>query len=123
MGAIYGIVGDADQAELTSMGERLAHRGARSAQWSLSPILHLGMRGTGSAVDGLRGSTLVFDGAIDNRQPLSAKLNRATSTAPLPDAYGPLLLELISRRGTELVQDIAGQFAFAYWDGGRGQHL
>jgi len=105
------------------MGERLAHRGARSAQWSLSPILHLGMRGTGSAVDGLRGSTLVFDGAIDNRQALSVQLNRASSTVRLPDADGPLLLELISGRGTETLQDIAGQFAFAYWDAERGQLL
>jgi len=64
MGAIYGIVGDADPAELSSMGERLAHRGSRSAQWSLSPTIHLGIRGTGSTVDGLRGANLVFDGAM-----------------------------------------------------------
>src|SRR4051812_39342492 len=123
MGAIYGIVGDADPAELSSMGERLAHRGSRSAQWSLSRTIHLGIRGTGSTVDGLRGANLVFDGAIDNRQALAGHLNRPSSTTPLPDADGPLLLELISRRGTEALQDIAGQFAFAYWDGGRGQLL
>ena len=123
MGAIYGIVGDADQAELTSMGERLAHRGPRSAQWSLSPTIHLGIRGTGSTVDGLRGANLVFDGAIDNRQALAGHLNRVSSMAPAPDADGPLLLELISRRGTEALQDVAGQFAFAYWDAGREQLL
>src|SRR3954467_14903600 len=105
MGAIHGIVGDADQAELTSMGERLGHRGARSAQWSLSPTIHLGMRGTGSAVDALQGANLVFDGAIDNRQALAAHLNRASGRAPTPDADGALLLELISHRGAEALQD------------------
>ncbi len=123
MGAIYGIVGDADPAELSSMGERLAHRGSRSAQWSLSPTMHLGIRGTGGTVDGLRGANLVFDGAIDNRKALAGRLNRASTMEPAPDADGPLLLELISRRGTEALQDIAGQFAFAYWDTGRGQLL
>ena len=65
----------------------------------------------------------MFDGAIDNRQALAGHLNRVSSMAPAPDADGPLLLELISRRGTEALQDVAGQFAFAYWDAGREQLL
>jgi asparagine synthase (glutamine-hydrolysing) len=123
MGAIYGIVGDADRAELNSMGGRLAHRGRRSAQWSLSPTVHLGLRGTGSAVDRLQGANLVFDGAIDNRQALARLLNHASGEPSTPEADGLLLLELISRRGTEVLQDVAGQFAFAYWDAGRGRLL
>src|SRR5215218_6663305 len=123
MGAIYGIVGDADRAELSSMGGRLAHRGRRSAQWSLSPTVHLGLRGTASAVDRLQGANLVFDGAIDNRQALARLLKHASGGSSTPEADGLLLLELISRRGTEVLQDVAGQFAFAYWDAGRGRLL
>ena len=34
MGAVYGIVGDADPAELEAIGRRLAHRGEATAHWS-----------------------------------------------------------------------------------------
>src|SRR5918911_40965 len=118
MGAIYGILGEGDAAELTRLGDRLVHRGAASAHWSLSPTVHLGTRGTPGAVRQVEHGNIVFDGAIDNRAELNAVLKRpAESVRPEEDAL--LLLELYSTQGLEAFQRIAGQFASALWDGRR----
>jgi asparagine synthase (glutamine-hydrolysing) len=123
MGAVYGIVGDADPSELVRLGERLAHRGPMAASWSLSSTLHLGMRGTADAVARLKDGGLVFDGFIDNRMELAALLKQPRGHGSTPREDGLLLMELISRLGIEGLQHIAGQFAFAYWDGARRQLL
>ena len=72
MGALYGILGDSDAGEITSIGERLAHRGGRVAEWSLTPTLRLGMHSPGGRLERLAGGPIVFDGAIDNRAELSS---------------------------------------------------
>jgi asparagine synthase (glutamine-hydrolysing) len=123
MGALYGIMGDADSSELAQMGERLSHRGPESAQWSLSSSVHLGVRGTAAAVGRLQGGPLVFDGVLDNRRELAALLSLPPDYASSPSHDGLLLLELISRLGTEGLQQLAGQFAFAYWDGSQRRLL
>jgi asparagine synthase (glutamine-hydrolysing) len=117
MGAVYGIVGDANPAELQALGQRLAHRGAVAAEWSPTPNVHLGTRTSLAVSEQLRDGVIVFDGTIDNRTELAQLLKRhpAEETTPTTDAL--LVLELYSTLGEEGFQQIAGQFAFALWDG------
>src|SRR3954463_5631571 len=123
MGAVYGIVGDADPAELEALGRRLAHRGAVTAHWSPAAGVHLGMTGSAEALERVREGVIVFDGAIDNRQEL-ARMVRHRSGEPLIAATDALLvLELYSESGDEAFQHIAGQFAIALWDGPRRRLL
>jgi asparagine synthase (glutamine-hydrolysing) len=117
MGAVYGVLGDADLAELKQLGDRLAHRGPAAAEWSLSPTVHLGTRGNPGLIERVEHGIFVFDGAIDNRADLARLLKRPSNT-PVTPADDPLLaLELYSRRGIDGFQEIGGQFAFAMWDG------
>ncbi|HEX2611603.1 MAG TPA: hypothetical protein VHK68_11380, partial [Gemmatimonadales bacterium] len=60
MGAIYGILGEGDSAELAKLGARLVHRGSASAHWSLSPTVHLGTRGTPEAIRQVDQGSIVF---------------------------------------------------------------
>jgi asparagine synthase (glutamine-hydrolysing) len=121
MGAVYGIVGDADAAELGSLAERLSHRGAEAAQWTLSPTIHLGMRGSGEILRRLSGGPLVFDGAVDNRRQIASWLNYRSKSDLTPEDDAALVLELLSRDGTAGLQRIAGQFALAFWNSSRQQ--
>jgi asparagine synthase (glutamine-hydrolysing) len=119
LGAVFGILGDADSNELNRLGERLTHRGVAVSQWSPGPAVHLGMRGTPAGTRRLDGGPIAFDGAIDNRADLHALLQHPATAALDPDDDGLLVLELVSRFGTEAFQHIAGQFACAVWDRGR----
>ncbi len=115
MGALYGILGDADAGEVRSIGERLAHRGQGVCEWSLGPLLRLGMRTRLSGVDRLAGGPVVFDGAIDNRPDLPTHGGRGAAIAsPVDDAL--LALDLFHREGTEAFARLAGQFALAIAD-------
>jgi asparagine synthase (glutamine-hydrolysing) len=116
MGAVYGIAGDADRAELTAIGERLAHRGPIQAEWSPATSIHLGMRGSLASVDRMRDGVIVFDGAIDNRLEIARLLKHSPEKQSSPSDDALLVLELFSKLGTEGFQEIAGQFAFAIWD-------
>jgi asparagine synthase (glutamine-hydrolysing) len=122
MGAVYGIAGEADPAELRAMGQRLAHRGAVSAEWSPAATIHLGMRASPATIERVRDGEVVFDGAIDNRTDLARLLKRRPAEPPSPTADPLLVLELFSVQGTQVFQEIAGQFAFALWDA-RGRRL
>src|SRR3954466_10037755 len=77
------------------------------------------MRGTPAGTRRLDGGPIAFDGAIDNRADLHALLQHPATAALDPDDDGLLVLELVSRFGTEAFQHIAGQFACAVWDRGR----
>jgi asparagine synthase (glutamine-hydrolysing) len=123
MGAVYGIAGDADPAELNAMGQRLSHRGAVGAEWSPAPSIHLGMRGSSAGLERVRDGVIVFDGAIDNRAELVRLLKHRSGEQPSPSGDALLVLELFSKLGTDGFQEIAGQFAFALWDGGRRRLL
>ncbi|MGH7579956.1 MAG: asparagine synthetase B family protein [Gemmatimonadales bacterium] len=115
MGAVYGILGGAGSGELKAMSARLEHRGAESAEWSPASELALGVRGPRALVDAQRGGTLAFDGAIDNREELAARLGyRPGGAEPAGDAA--LAAELWARLGEEGLARIAGQFALALWD-------
>jgi asparagine synthase (glutamine-hydrolysing) len=123
MGAVYGIAGDADRAELTAMGERLAHRGPMQAEWSPAPSIHLGMRGSVASIEGTRDGVIAFDGAIDNRPEIASLLKHSPREQPSPSGDALLVLELFSKLGTDSFQEIAGQFAVAIWDRGRRRLL
>ena len=115
MAAIYGVVGDADRAELDAMAARLEHRGTYAARWSPAPGVWLGMQSReldGLATDG----PLLLDGTLDNRSKLAA---RSRGGAPVPDGLRTndvrLLTELLEREGPEALDLVAGTFAVAWW--------
>ena len=94
MGAIYGVIGDADRSELQAMGARLAHRGAFGAQWSPAPGVWFGMQSrelSALATDG----PLLLDGALDNRWELARRRGGVAPTDPDPSGDSNLLLELL----------------------------
>ena len=115
MGAVYGILGGAGSGEMSAMSTRLSHRGAESAEWSPASGLSLGMRGSRAAVDGQRGGTLVFEGAIDNREELGRQLGHRSDGAD-PAADGTLAAEVWAAFGEDGLARIAGQFALVLWD-------
>ena len=115
MGAVYGILGGADRAELRAIGSRLEHRGAESAEWSPAEGVWLGVRGSAAAVTRQRGGAAVFDGSIDNRGELARRLGRASERAE-PPADGVLVAEVWEALGEEGLAGMAGQFAVALWD-------
>jgi asparagine synthase (glutamine-hydrolysing) len=119
MGAIYGILGDADHEELAAMDARLRHRGATGASWSPAPGVHLGLRGSPAAVERLSGGHLVFDGAVDNRREIARRAGRPPAFVPEPADDGPLLLELLQRLGPDGMELVAGQMAVALWEPAR----
>src|SRR4051812_36935825 len=96
MGAVYGIVGDANSAELEAVGRRLAHRGKTTAHWSPSPAIHLGMSGSPAAVEAVRDGVIVFDGAIDNRSQVIRLLKRRPDERLSETSDALLVLELYS---------------------------
>jgi asparagine synthase (glutamine-hydrolysing) len=113
MAAIYGVVGDANRAELEAMAARLEHRGTFGARWSPAPGVWLGMQSRELdqlATDG----PLLLDGALDNRRKLAAR-----RSAPLPEALRAndllLLTDLLEREGPEALDLVAGTFAVAWW--------
>jgi asparagine synthase (glutamine-hydrolysing) len=116
MGAVYGILGDSDAAELRRLGDRLTHRGHDVAEWSPASAIRLGVRGTSPVVRSIEGGSLVFDGAVDNRMELAALLKARAGTRPDPEDDPLLILELLSRLGKEGLQQIAGQFALGFWN-------
>jgi asparagine synthase (glutamine-hydrolysing) len=116
MGALYGILGEAESGEIRAIGERLAHRGDQASEWSISPTLRVGMRARHSPPVRLTGGPIVFDGAIDNRLELASTDggHPAPTASPVDDAL--LVLELFHRAGTNDFDRLAGQFALAIWD-------
>ena len=116
MGALYGILGGADRGELSAIGARLEHRGARSAEWSPADGVWLGIRGAAAAVGHQRDGAVAFDGSIDNRRELARALGRSAETAE-PARDGVLVGELWESLAEESLARIAGQFALALWDG------
>lgn len=113
MTAIYGIIGESDASELASMGERLAHRGPRSLEWSPAPGVRLGERvGNGNTESP---GFLAFDGALDNAEEL---LGTRGVTARVPQAVHvrALVAETFNRFGPDGFARLSGQFAVALWD-------
>jgi asparagine synthase (glutamine-hydrolysing) len=115
MGAVYGILGEGDLAEVRAMGERLSHRGSHAQAWSLSPRVHLGIRGSSETILAQADGVLAFDGAVDNRSELARLLKQAHPADATPRDDAALLVELLCSLGAEALALVAGQFAFAFW--------
>src|SRR5687768_11133014 len=115
MAAIYGVIGDADRAELQAMALRLAHRGTLGAHWSPAPGVWLGMQTRdldALATDG----PLLFDGVLDNRWVLATRRSaRALRPDPDPASDALLLTELLESEGPDALGLLAGPFAVAWW--------
>jgi asparagine synthase (glutamine-hydrolysing) len=107
--AIYGVVGDADRAELDAMAARLAHRGAFGAHWTPAPGVWFGMQSRSA-----RGLTtegpLLLDGVLDNRRQLAPR----GAIADDADDLG-VLRKLLDAEGPEALERVAGSFALAWW--------
>jgi asparagine synthase (glutamine-hydrolysing) len=115
MAAIYGVLGEADAAELAAIGSRLSHRGSAGATWSPGAGVHLGIRATAPEADRQAGGPVAFDGVIDNRRELAKLLGRRHPDDVAPDADAGLVHELVATRGLEELGRLAGQFALALW--------
>ena len=117
MGALYGILGAADNSEMRALGERLTHRGREAAEWQPGRDLHLGIRGTRHIVDVQEHGPVAFEGAIDNRREIARLLRRRDAEAVGPADDAGLVFELIDSLGPEGLARLAGQFAIAFWHG------
>jgi asparagine synthase (glutamine-hydrolysing) len=115
MAAIYGVLGDADRAELDAMAARLAHRGAFGAQWSPGPQVWFGMQSRDFhdlATDG----PLLLDGSLDNRLEIARRVRPGTTPADIdPARDAALLTDLLEREGADVLELLAGPFAVAWW--------
>jgi asparagine synthase (glutamine-hydrolysing) len=117
VGALYGILGGTNHAELRALGDRLAHRGREAAEWSPGRDIHLGIRGPRRIVDVQEHGPVAFEGAIDNRNEIARLLRRRDGDAVGPAHDGFLAFELVESIGPEGLDRLAGQFAIACWHG------
>jgi asparagine synthase (glutamine-hydrolysing) len=122
MGAIFGILGEADRAELESMGARLAHRGAREVIWTVTDQVHLGQRVWPAGGENIAPPTrpIAFTGCVGNQAEIATRLG-CQDTRPIP-SDADLVFELYHKLGAEGLRHIAGPFALALWDEGQ-RHL
>jgi asparagine synthase (glutamine-hydrolysing) len=122
MGAIFGIFGEADHAELERMGARLAHRGVEGGVWSVATNVHFGQRFWRAEDDVFTPPTspIVLAGFIDNQDEIATRLDYAATAEKLSDAE--LVLELYYKFGAEALRHLSGSFALAIWDA-RHRHL
>ena len=65
MGAVYGILGDADVGEIRAIGDRLVHRRDSGSGGSLGPMLRVGMPTRRGWAQRLARRPIVFNGTID----------------------------------------------------------
>ena len=92
MGAIYGIVGQAERTELRSMGERLSHRDPVVIEQSLSARVHFGLRSYTSCPDPLPGPDVpvLLDGLIDNLPEIANRYGFDARPTTETRRYGPV---------------------------------
>lgn len=117
MGAIYGIVGDANEHELAAMSERLQHRGRFSQTSRVSTRAWLGSRSNRSThglyqIDDL---TLVADATLYDTAPLRA-LIAARGYRFDSDTEDELILAAYRYLGRDCFRHLHGDFSFAIWD-------
>jgi asparagine synthase (glutamine-hydrolysing) len=96
------------------MGERLAHRGAGAAEWTLSPSVHFGQRSACELTASPKRPCMVLDGDIDNLDELVKLLGRTCSTAEYDPAE--VTFSVFRRFGVKGFRFLKGHFAVALWD-------
>jgi asparagine synthase (glutamine-hydrolysing) len=109
-GAIFGVVGEADPAELQSMSARLGHRGSVSRVWSPGPLVHFGEQRRTRPVGG---EEIAFTGCIDNASHVARMLGLPTDPTA---SHAALLLQVVRRLGWAGLAELSGQFAAALSD-------
>ena len=112
MGAIYGIVGDADASEVAAMGERLLHRGPSRREWSPAEGVHWGQRSAGDAEKA--SPFIVFDGVLDNTPEIAKLLGMEAGRGAV--SHRALAGDVFQRFGVEGFCHLSGQFVLAIWD-------
>jgi asparagine synthetase B (glutamine-hydrolysing) len=128
LGAIFGILGSADPAELTAMGRRLVHRGTSVAVIQPAPGVWLGRLADRSGGDRESDPTrdresdptrpVVLDGFVDNAAELAREMGGSSDGSTEEE----LALELYRSQGAPSFARLRGQFALALWDE-RRRHL
>lgn len=131
-----GIAGStaADPTILAAMAERLAHRGPDGrGQW-MAPEASVGLAHTRLAIIDLSAEgaqpmvaasgrqALAYNGEIYNYRALRAELERQGECFR-SNSDTEVLLALLRREGVAALDRLVGMFAFAYWDGERGELL
>jgi asparagine synthetase B (glutamine-hydrolysing) len=112
VGAICGILGDADLAELGALSGRLAHRGSVAAEWSVGPRVHLGQRlfpGRPGSVQ--RGRPIALDGVLENRDQIAKLLDLSSATCE-QESQEDLVLRLYRKFGPECFKCFRGSFSW-----------
>ena len=114
MGAIFGILGPADEGELAAMGERLAHRGTGAGVIRPAPEVWLGRLADRDhdAAGMLPTLPVVLDAFVDNAVEVAREMGIVCG-GPADEG---LALELYRRDGPEGFARLSGQFALAIWD-------
>jgi asparagine synthase (glutamine-hydrolysing) len=121
--------GRAAGADATArLAAALAHRGPDGCQVHLAQsvaLIHLSFATTPEAkgerqplANPERTLWITFDGRLDNRRDLAGALGDREDVLPLSDAA--LVLRAYARWQEAAVARLAGDFAFALWDAGRG---
>ncbi len=116
MGAICGIVGDADPAEMEALSGRLAHRGSLAAEWRVGPRVHLGQRLFPGRPGSVRhGRPVALDGVLENRDQVAKLLDLAPAAAE-QETQEDLVFRLYRTFGLDGFTHLRGPFALALWD-------
>jgi asparagine synthase (glutamine-hydrolysing) len=117
MSAIYGLIGEANLAELTAMGERLTHRGNQVNEWSPFPGVFIGYRefGDDSAIHWDQNRSLVASATLYNKDELVDKIRRAGGESGSGHVF-EILGGAYRALGPNCFTLFHGDFAVAIWD-------
>jgi asparagine synthase (glutamine-hydrolysing) len=116
VGAICGIVGDADLAEIRDLSVRLAHRGSLAAQWRVGPRVHLGQRSFPGRPGSIQhGRPVALDGVLENRDEVAKLLNLSPEMRE-QESQEDLVFRLYQKLGQDCFQYLRGPFSVAIWD-------
>jgi asparagine synthase (glutamine-hydrolysing) len=116
VGAIYGVFGESQPADMERIGARLAQRGAGDSAWMPARGVRFGCRFTEhEPFDQIAGERVVLDGCVDNRDEIALLLGDPQG-AGRGDAA--LLMTLYRAFGPSGLAHVDGQFALAIWDAG-----
>jgi asparagine synthase (glutamine-hydrolysing) len=136
MCGIAGLTGlprgrEAIRDDLERMCDALRHRGPDASGYHVEDEMGLGMRrlriidleGGDQPIANEDGSvTVVFNGEIYNYRQLRDRLQRRGHRF-VTDSDTEVLVHLYEERGSDLVRELNGMFAFAIWDAGRQRLL
>ena len=115
--SIYGILGDVPEDRVAQMGQRLAHRGVRHKTTRVDDrvVLGYGCDHSESRIYNNDRYAVVSDGSIYNKNELADYANKK-GIGLVTDNDEEIILAMLKTEGTEGIEKINGDFAFAIWD-------